>query len=320
MKCFQFLTLVLLIGAVQAGPVKTPNIGPSGKAELLFIDNGEIRVGIDREMGAAITHLSGAAYRKNMVNIHDPGRLIQQSYYAGNRLDRTAEGQSPSWAPWAWNPIQGGGVGSWARVTVFEKRAPDQLYAETIPKLWDMPDEEAEARMRQWTSFENGMPKVVVVQCELECRRQLNDQWGPAVIRPQEVPALYFTRNFSKINSYLGEGEWRDESRPIGPPWGRTVPPLNVMACFNAGGQGIAIFSPSATEHWNFGPHGGGNSSMAGAAPCVHVAPIAKVNLGPQSILRYRYWLVQGTEAEIVEAIDALLVKYADEEISLRTP
>ena len=35
-------------------------------------------------------------------------------------LDRRAEGQSKAWSPWSWNPIQGGGVGSWARVTEFK--------------------------------------------------------------------------------------------------------------------------------------------------------------------------------------------------------
>ena len=32
---------------------------------------------------------------------------------------------------------------------------------------------------------------------EFEARRASNDRWGPAAIRPQEVPACYFTRNFS---------------------------------------------------------------------------------------------------------------------------
>lgn len=314
------LLFVFFIGVAHAGPAKTPNIGPSGKSEFLFIDNGVARVGIDREMGAAITHLSSAGSRGNAVNIHDPGRLIQQSYYAGYRLDRTADGQSPAWSPWTWNPIQGGGVGSWAKVTTFEKTSEGQLSSETIPKLWDMPDEEAEAVMRQWTAFEPGMENVVVVRCEFECRRQIDDQWGPAVARHQELPALYFTRSFSKFKSYLGGGEWRDESQPIGPPWGRAEPPLNVMACINEEGQGIAIFSPAATGHWNFGPHGGGSSADSKAAPCIHVAPIAKVELGPRSTLRYRYWIVLGTEAEIVTAIDDLLAIYSEERIDLTNP
>ena len=175
-----FFGLCLLPATRAADPVRTPNVAPKELQDLLTIDNGTIRVGIDREMGASITWLSSKGYPKNMVNIHDPGRLIQQSYYAGRSLDRSADGQSKSWNPWAWNPIQGGGVGSWARVTRFEKRNGQILYAETVPKLWDMPDEEAEAIMRQWTGFDEDLPDVLEVRCELLCQRKPGDRWGPA--------------------------------------------------------------------------------------------------------------------------------------------
>lgn len=141
------------------------------------------------------------------VNIADPGRLIQQSYYAGKSLERIAEGQSKAWSPWTWNPIQGGGVGSWARVTEF-KRVSNTLFSVTVPKLWDMANEEAQAVMRQWTGFEPGCSNVVVVRCEFVSERNENDRWGPAVPRHQEIPACYFTRNFGLVKSYLGNGNW----------------------------------------------------------------------------------------------------------------
>ena len=58
--------------------------------DLLFLDNGTVKVGIDREKGAAITWLSSQEHKKNIVNSSDPGRLIQQSYYAGKSIDRRA--------------------------------------------------------------------------------------------------------------------------------------------------------------------------------------------------------------------------------------
>ena len=125
---------------------------PEQPRELLGkIDNGSVEVAIDRARGAAITHLTWEAYPQNAVNSYDPGRLIQQSYYSGKRLDRRAEGQHQAWSPWNWNPIQGGGIASWARVPVFRKPDAHTLYSETVPKLWDMPDEDADAVMRQWT-------------------------------------------------------------------------------------------------------------------------------------------------------------------------
>jgi hypothetical protein len=117
-----FILLVVVALDLLGAAAGTRNLPPRGE-ELLLLDNGTVKVGIDRAKGAAITRLSSAAYPKNLVNSADPGRLIQQSYYAGLRLDRKAEGQSKAWSPWSWNPIQGGGVGSWARVTEFRRLA-----------------------------------------------------------------------------------------------------------------------------------------------------------------------------------------------------
>jgi len=287
--------------------------------ELLLIDNGTAKIGIDRAMGASITWLSWDGHPKNVINIHDPGRLIQQSYYAGLRLDRTADGQHEHWSPWSWNPIQGGGVGSWARVTRFKKRNNSTLYGKTIPKLWDMPNEEADAVMKQWTSFEPGIPNVIVVRNRITCNRKIDDRWGPAVRSPQEVPACYFTRNFDRFESYLGDGKWRSETQDAGPPWGRTSPLLKAMACFNAEGQGIAIFSPTSGDSWNFGPHTDTPSDDPNGGPCVHIAPVTHIHLGPKSTYEYRYWLVVGDEAQIAASLDMLATKYAEERGRLRS-
>lgn len=281
--------------------------------ELHSIDNGTIKIGIDRDKGGSITWLSSKTYPNNMVNIADPGRLIQQSYYAGNVLDRRADGQSKSWSPWTWNPIQGGGVGSWAIASKIEQDG-QSLYSETTPKLWDMPNEEAKALMKQWTTFEASVPNSVVVRCEFQSLRDESDRWGSAKNRAQEVPACYFTRNFSTVKSYLGNNEWRLETQPPGPPWGKANPPRKSMALFDEDGQGIAIFSPTSNLHWNFGPHGQGQSTDPTAGPCMHVAPISRIVLGPKTTLNYRYWLVVGDADSIATSLDALWEKYSKEQ------
>jgi hypothetical protein len=321
-NAFKLLAIFLWSAAIQPsfGVEPTTKNALSREQELLVLDNGTVKIGIDRAKGAAITWLSSAAYPKNLINSADPGRLIQQSYYSGHRLNRQGEGQSKAWSPWPWNPIQGGGVGSWARVTEFKRLDEQTLYGETIPKLWDMPNEEAAAIMRQWTGFEPDLPEVVVVRCELVCQRELDDRWGPATLSSQEIPACYFTRNFSEIKSYLGEGQWRTETQPPGPPWGRANPPRKAMACFDRSGQGVAVFSPTASQPWNFGPHGRGQSDDPAAGPCIHIAPIDRLNLGPTSTFRYRYWLIVGTEQNLAARLDSLWKKYSAEKSQLMNP
>lgn len=271
---------------------------------LETLDNGTVRVGIDTAKGGAIAWLSWRGHPGNAVNVHDSGRLIQQSYYAGASLERRAHGQHEAWSPWPWNPIQAGGVASWARVTRFERTAAGELTCDTVPKLWDMPDEEADALIRQSTSLHPTLANVVVLRCEIECRRREGDRWGTAVPRHQELPACYFTRSFGTIKTYSGDGRWQEERIPAGPPWGRVKPPRAVVACFDAAGQGVAIVSPEAKEPWNVGPHGGGASDDPAADPCMHVAPIATARLGPRSVLRFHAWLVVGDERAIKAAVD----------------
>ena len=128
--------------------------------------------------------------------------------------DRRADGQSSSWSLWTWNPIQGGGVASWARVNVMERRDDGTLFGETVPKLWDMPNEEAAALMRQWTGFKPSMPDVVVVKSELICQREHGDRWGK--LGPKSTDSyryrlvvgdetLIASRLDSLISKYAGE-------------------------------------------------------------------------------------------------------------------
>ena len=312
-------TVLLLIIAAFANSLSAAAPVAQPAENLLLLDNGAVKIGIDRAKGASITHLSWAAYSGNMVNSHDPGRLIQQSYYAGKRLDRRAEGQHKAWSPWCWNPIQGGGVGSWAKVTQFKRLESGTLFGETVPKLWDMPDEDATALMRQWTGFEPGMPNVVVVSCELVSKREPDDRWGTVRQSPQEIPATYFTRNFDTFKSYLGDGRWRTEPTKPGPPWSRSSDiPRKAMACFDKAGQGVAIFSPNALS-WNYGPHGGAGTDDPHGGPCVHIAPVTRVALAPTATFAYRYWLVVGTEKEIAKRLESLWAKYKDDRAKLKS-
>jgi len=76
----------------------------------------------------------------------------------------------------------------------------------------------------------------------------------------------------------------------------------------------------AADPHWNFGPqHPFTPKATPTDGPCIHLAPIATVALGPKSTLGYRYWMVVGTKDEVTWRIDALLEKYREEKITLNT-
>ena len=50
---------------------------------MSFLDNGDIRIGVNLGLGGAITYLSEEGSTVNMINSYDLGRQVQQSYFSG---------------------------------------------------------------------------------------------------------------------------------------------------------------------------------------------------------------------------------------------
>src|SRR6266540_399424 len=99
---------ILLFAALLVGALAIRLVGETACAadsrstnDFLFIDNGQLRLGVNRAWGAGIAWLSESDGR-NLVNHWDHGRLIQQSYYGEK------DGSLWNKTPWTWNPVQGG--------------------------------------------------------------------------------------------------------------------------------------------------------------------------------------------------------------------
>ncbi|HEX5791420.1 MAG TPA: hypothetical protein VFY13_09700, partial [Luteolibacter sp.] len=281
-----------------------------GANETTYIDNGTLRMGTPTTQGGSINFLapSGGA---NLVNWYDAGRLIQQSYYAGQSLDRTAEGQSPSWSPWAWNPIQGGDASN-ARSQVIEMTRFESgagYFTRTVPLLWDMTtSEKAKAWIDQWNQFEPNMPDVIRITCRFTCFRDTNDLWTNIQARHQELPAVYLIRTLSKVVTYQGANPWTNDALEVsnitpGPPWIKHFPTENWVAMVNPGTDvGVGVYSPFGNLFWWVGATGSPPGTPT-SAQTMHMAPIRAMSLGRDSILCYRYWLIHGDLSTIRQRI-----------------
>ncbi len=290
-------------------PVSFPDGEPAaetGAGENGILDNGTLRLESAFANGCSFTHFSGPD-GENLINIHDQGRLIQQSYYAGQNLDRTAEGQSPAWSPWPWNPIQGGDASGNASevLDVGAAEFGGGVFTRTVPLLWDMTTgEKAQCYMDQWNEFEPGMSNVLRVTCRLIVDRDEGDIWGAARNRHQELPAVYFIRNLSKVVSYTNSVPWTsgtvsELSYVPGPPWHRTDPTEQWMGMVDpATDIGVGLYSPIETVYWSYGAAGnppGGPTS----GPTMHISPVGAAKMDYNHILIYRYWLIYGDLDEI---------------------
>jgi len=268
-----------------------PEICTEGEIAL---DNGHICLKQDLGRGGSICYLSRSGEDRNIVNVYDEGRLIQQSYYAGRSLNRQAEGQSPDWSPWSWNPIQGGNsAGRGARI-LHAERTDTTLYVKCVPMLWDMSGHEAEAIMEQWTELDGN---VVHVHNKLTCHRT-DTIYGEGIENPQEIPAVYPISQLSNLYVYIGDAPFTGAE--LSAPtveclqdgfWGRYPDvPEKWMAFVDDNNWGIGVYTPTA-ESFLAGRAGepGGDDMSASTS---YIAPICTVALMKNSVMEYDYYLI----------------------------
>lgn len=297
-------------------------------AEKAYLDNGQVRLGVDLERGGTICFLSTGsdAEEDNMVNIHDLGRYIQQSYYAGDSVDRRDEGQHRTYSPWTWNPIQAGGIGSVAKpphpnakAEILEhKQEGNRMYVKCIPRLWDMPGEAAECVFEQWMTLEGSAVRVsnrVTIQ-------RTDDIWKEGVVRDQEIPAVYPIARLRNCYTYTGDAPWSADSivkmpdnpkgyrlelpptDPNGFPWNRFKPTEPWAASVDPmTGLGFGIYSPQADATWlsGFVNHlkrdNGRDGSMANSTS--YISPLTRVALNKDSVFQYQYYLITGSVQDV---------------------
>lgn len=311
------LSLVLQPSPVRANDGSTTAAKPHAPSRTMafietergWLDNGVIRVGIDKRYGGAIVYASDSGSTDNLINIHDKGRQIQQSYYAGKSLDRRADGQSPHWSPWTWNPVQAGNFeGDSSIVLHFETRENgNTLFSQCQPRLWDMNEELARCHFTQSMQFEADMDNVVCVTNTIICFRDPNDPWGPPAARSQELPAVYAIRNLSRMVIYDGDKPWTNDAlttvqyKPGDTRiWTRQKPTEPWAACVDPVTQrGLGVYSPTGYGNtWNMGWVGPKEGTEYSAAT-MHFAPLASWSLAPDSHRTYRYWIILANLTEI---------------------
>ncbi len=297
-------------------------------AEKAYLDNGRVRIGVDLEHGGTICFLSAGSdsEKDNMVNVHDLGRYIQQSYYAGEPVDRRDEGQHPSFSPWQWNPIQAGGIGCIAKPPhqnakseILEfKQVKNGMYIKCIPRLWDMPGEAAECVFEQWMWLEGS---AVRVSNKVTIART-DDLWEEGVVRDQEIPAVYPIARLRNCYTYTGDAPWTGDSvakmpdhpkgyrvdlpptHENGFPWNRFKPTEPWAASVEPmTGLGFGVYSPQADATWLSGfvndlkRQKGRDDSMANSTS--YISPLTEIALNKNSVFGYAYWLIPGSVQDV---------------------
>lgn len=292
-KIFQTSILVFIFLSVSCQ--EKAEYKPVGPKELVA-DNGILRVKFDLTRGGAISWISLSGSSRNIVNIADEGRYIQQSYYAGKSLDRKNEGQSKNWSPWPWNPIQvGDAFGNRAKITDYYSRG-DSMYVKCVPMQWDMNNFPAEAEMEQWTYVKGN---VLRVRNKITCYRT-DTLYGEDNLCDQELPAVYPVSALK--NLYLYEGNSPFTHAPLKNAevtnlssgfWGKYENvPEHWMAFVDDNNWGIAVFNPLCTRFIAGLSGVPGKESTDGSTS--YIAPVKKEKLRKNCVYTYDYFILVG--------------------------
>ncbi len=268
----------------------------SPDAGLSFLDNGRLKIGVDLQLGGAITYLSKSDSEKNLVNSADWGRQIQMSHYSGPvPFAPAGKMPKPEWASLGWNPIQSGDAfGNRSRV-LDHSNDGKILYTKCVPMQWPLDNVPGDCTFETWISLDEN---VVNVRSRLNNKRADKTQY-PA--RAQELPAVYTNGEWYRLVSYIGDKPFTNDALtdlPVVFPWTGWQATENWTALVDKTGFGLGVISPNnPTTIGGFAgtPGAGGAKDFATG----YIAPLHQEVLDHDIEYEYRYHLVVGSLEEI---------------------
>lgn len=267
--------LALSLFAISFAPAAEPE-------DWVYLDNGKLRLGVNRSGGAAIGWLSESGRDANVLNRFDLGRYVQQSWYGAS------DGSDWNGKPWRWNPVQ---AGNWknapAEMLSFAATALS-IESSSIPVHWATGERLKEVILRQKITLQD---YVVRIDYEMEysgtVTHPLQDQELPAVFVDAAYPNLHFIPPGETEPKSLVPG-WPNERYTIAQPW---------VAYTDETNRGIGVLVPGIDTITCYRAEGDPNNRAKGA--CSYVAPIKRLVIEPGFSHRYTVYLTLGTLPEI---------------------
>ena len=268
---------------------------------ILYIQNSEIKLGVNLDLGGAITYLSTSEAPKNMINNYDWGRQIQMSFYSGPNPYIPKSGQQPDerWAFLGWNPIQSGDIGSFKSKVVDYYHGKDSIYIKSVPMQWPLSNTPGEC------FFESSIKiKGNTVQVNNRIRNHRIDKTQyPA--RSQEVPAVYVIAPYHRLVTYKGDRPFENDviseipqNSETEPKWSHWQATENWVAHLNEANFGLGVITPDTQSYIGgfYGKKGVGGTKEEATGYC---APILKEILVHNIVYDYSYNLCVGSLEQI---------------------
>ncbi len=264
----------------------------------VYLSNDKLKVGVDLNLGGTITYISSPESGENVINSHDPGREIQQSYYSG---PRPFGNPSPSWKDWGWNPIGAGDTYGNRSPVIATNITAREIYTKTIPLQWALDNVPGECTFETWFKLDDDKIRV---HCRLNNARP-DKTFYPA--KSQELPALYGIGTYWRLFSYTntspftgGEVSEIDTVRhdPKEFVWKQVKATESWCAFANDKGYAIGLIVPGI-KGWLGGFSGQRNTGGPHDTPTSYLAPLYSEHIDHNIVYDYEFTVMLGRVEEI---------------------
>jgi hypothetical protein len=301
---FWLCSIILCTLNTLAGQARRP------APQITFLDNGEVRIGMDLALGGAVTFISSQDHPGNIINSADLGRQIQMSHYSGPWPYEVGDRKpNRAWAGLGWNPIQTGDCYNHPSEVIEHRNDGKQLYIKRVPKQWPLDNVPGDCVFETWTKLEGP-----VIHMRYRCTNQRSDQtaYRPC---PQELPAVYTISKLCRLMSYTGDkpftqdtltqvtNDWRKPWR-----WTRFVATERWAALVDNDGWGLGVFKDDGSEF-----HGGiyrdDRSDDPKHGSTAYIAPTHVENFDYNIVYEHSTAFVVGSLAEIRRRCTAMATK-----------
>lgn len=261
-----------------------------------YLDNGVIKMGVDLAKGGSITYLSLSGTTNNVVNDHDLGRQIQQSYCSGPEPYNPSNNVNPVWTNWPWNPIQSGDSYGNPSTVLASTNDGQTLYVKCRPMQWALDNVPGQCTFESWITLTGNV--AVVSNRLVNVRTDTTQQFAA---RNQELPAVYTVGSLYRLFSYAGNAPFTSDvvtNLPTTPSpyyWPATE---SWAALVDTNGWGLGVYHPGAVwfdSFFNGTPGSGGPADD----PTGYISPMRFEVLDSNITYTYTYHLILGTLSQI---------------------
>lgn len=259
---------------------------PKPEQDWAYLDNGTIRIGVDKSRGAAIGYFSLSKEKKNLLNHNDEGRFIQQSYYGDPDGSKWGE------KPWTYNPVQGGSYKGEDAKTLDFRLTQKELYAKVEPLRWANAKPCPEAIMYEKITLDGAVAKIRMrLDYTGPTQKSNAHQEMPAMFVDYALPHLMFEKDGKLVKHApvdLAKNGGPEQISYTG----------NWLAYVDDKNFGIGIHTPGTERAVTYRHRGDGKAGPTGSA-CSYVAPIRQFCLTKGLVVDYEFYLTIGTLDEI---------------------